>query len=115
MKKVGWSFSIAEDYLNKKLLRLIVFSFVYSKVKEEIVLKMAYEAKRLPTQKSMFIGGVALNCVANGILLWKYFENIYIQPAAETGISWAAQSVYYQYYNSSREVDGKMIWCQGLI
>ena len=53
-------------------------------VTEEIVLKMAKEAKRLTGSKNLCMaGGVALNCVANGKLLKeKIFEGFYIQPAA---------------------------------
>ena len=40
------------------------------KVTEEIVLKIAREAKRLTNAESLCLaGGVALNCVANGMLL----------------------------------------------
>ncbi len=53
-------------------------------VTEEIVIKMAKEAKRLTNSKNICLaGGVALNCVANGKLLKeKIFDNIYIQPAS---------------------------------
>lgn len=54
------------------------------KVTEEVVLKMAAEAKRLTGSKNLCMaGGVALNCVANGVLQDSgLFENIFIQPAA---------------------------------
>lgn len=53
-------------------------------VTEEIVLRMAREARRLTGMKHLCLaGGVALNCVANGRLLReKIFDDIWIQPAA---------------------------------
>ena len=53
-------------------------------VTEEIVLKMAAEAKKLTGfDKICLAGGVALNCVANGKLeKSNIFKDIYIQPAA---------------------------------
>ena len=50
-------------------------------------------------------GGVALNCVANGVLLREnIFENIWIQPAAGDagGALGAALSIWYLYYNQDR-------------
>ena len=55
-------------------------------------------------------GGVALNCVANGILLReKIFENIWIQPAAGDagGALGAALSAWYLHHNSEREVSSE--------
>lgn len=51
---------------------------------EDIVLKLACEAKRITGSSYLCMaGGVALNCVANGKLLREgIFEDIYIQPAA---------------------------------
>lgn len=53
-------------------------------VTEEIVVKMAYEAKRITGEDNLCLaGGVALNCVANSILLKeKIFKNIFVQPAS---------------------------------
>lgn len=53
-------------------------------VTEEIVLRMAREAKRLTGAKHLCLaGGVALNCVANGKLQSAgIFEDIFIVPAA---------------------------------
>ena len=53
-------------------------------VTEEIVIKMAKEAKRITGSDYLCLaGGVALNCVANGKLLKEnLFKDIYIQPAA---------------------------------
>lgn len=54
------------------------------RVTEEIVIKMAKEAKRLTNSENLCMaGGVALNCVANGKLQASgIFKNVYIQPAA---------------------------------
>lgn len=53
-------------------------------VTEEVVIKMAKEAKRLTGAKNLCMaGGVALNCVANGKILNEgIFENIFFQPAS---------------------------------
>lgn len=53
-------------------------------VTEEIVLRMAKEAKRLTGLRHLCLaGGVALNCVANGRLLREQiFDDIWIQPSA---------------------------------
>jgi len=50
----------------------------------EIILKMARCAKVLTGEKNLCLaGGVALNCVANGLLLReKIFDRLWIQPAA---------------------------------
>jgi len=51
---------------------------------EEIVLKLTYHvAKEYNLKNLCLAGGVALNCVANGkILRSKFFDDIWIQPAA---------------------------------
>ena len=75
-------------------------------VTEEIVLKLASEAKRLTNAKNLVMaGGVALNCVANGRLLKeKIFDNIWIQPAAGDagGALGAAYAVEYLYFQNER-------------
>ncbi len=79
------------------------------RVTEEIVLKMAEEAKRLTGAENIVMaGGVALNCVANGKLLRKgTFKNLYIQPAAGDagGALGAAQAAYYIYFGGERTCD----------
>jgi carbamoyltransferase len=64
---------------------------------EEIVLKMATEAKRLTGETNICLaGGVALNCVANSALLREnIFENIFIQPAS--GDAGGALGAAYSY------------------
>jgi carbamoyltransferase len=53
-------------------------------VTEEIMLLLARHVREVTGQKNLCLaGGVALNCVANGIILReKIFDNIWIQPAA---------------------------------
>jgi carbamoyltransferase len=53
-------------------------------VTEEIMVLLARHAREVTGQKNLCMaGGVALNCVANGIILHeKIFEKIWIQPAA---------------------------------
>jgi carbamoyltransferase len=53
-------------------------------VTEEIVLKLARHAREITGKRYLCLaGGVALNCVANGVLLReKIFDDIWIQPAA---------------------------------
>ena len=75
-------------------------------VTEDIVLKMAREAKRLTgASVCCLAGGVALNCVANGKLQRAgIFEDIYIQPAAGDagGALGAALTIHYQYFDQER-------------
>ncbi len=67
-------------------------------VTEEIVLMLSRSiAKEYKIKNLCLAGGVALNCVANGkILKEKYFENIWIQPAAgDAGGSLGAALAYW--------------------
>jgi carbamoyltransferase len=81
-------------------------AFAIQTITEEIVLKMAAEAKRLTnSEKLCLAGGVALNCVANAkIQNSKMFEDIYIQPAAGDagGAIGAALAVNHLYFNEPR-------------
>ena len=83
-------------------------AYAIQQVTEEIVLKMAREAKRLTGSKYLCMaGGVALNCVANGKLIKeKMFEDIFIQPAAGDagGALGAAQLAHHMYYDQERKV-----------
>jgi carbamoyltransferase len=80
-------------------------------VTEEIVIKMAIEAKRLTQADYLCMaGGVALNCVANGKLLREnIFKGIYIQPAAGDagGALGAAQAASHMYFEEARTVNPK--------
>ncbi len=79
-------------------------------ITEEVMLKMAQEAKRLTNSDNLCMaGGVALNCVANGKLLNSgIFKNIFIQPAAGDagGALGAAQAAYYIYFGQERKLSG---------
>lgn len=81
-------------------------------ITEEIVVKMAMEAKRLTESDYLCMsGGVALNCVANGKLLNKgLFKDIFIQPAAGDagGSLGAAYAAYHIYHEKPRAVNGKI-------
>ena len=76
------------------------------KVTEEIIIKLAKDIAKETGEKNLCLaGGVALNCVANGILLReKIFDNIWIQPAAGDagGALGAALSIWYQHHNKER-------------
>lgn len=76
------------------------------KVTEEIIIKLAKDIAKETGEKNLCLaGGVALNCVANGILLReKIFDNIWIQPAAGDagGALGAALSTWYQHHNKER-------------
>jgi carbamoyltransferase len=81
------------------------------RVTEDIVIKMAQEARRLSGAKHLCLaGGVALNCVANGKLQEAgIFDDIFIQPAAGDagGALGAALAAYYIYYNQDRKLSGR--------
>jgi len=80
--------------------------YAIQQVTEEIVYKMAAEAKKLSGSEYLCMaGGVALNCVSNGKLLKsKLFKDIFIQPAAGDagGALGAAQATYYIYFDKPR-------------
>jgi carbamoyltransferase len=80
------------------------------KVTEEIVLRMARHARELTGAKYLCLaGGVALNCVANGVLLReKIFDDIWIPPPAGDagGAMGGALFVHYQLLENERESHG---------
>ncbi len=84
-------------------------AFAIQDVTEEIVLKMAKEAKRITNADYLCMaGGVALNCVANGKLLKEnIFKEIFIQPAAGDagGALGAAQLAHFMYYDQKRIIN----------
>lgn len=74
---------------------------------EEVVLKIAeFIAKETGENNLCLAGGVALNCVANGVLQRsKLFKNIWIQPASGDagGAVGAALAAYYHIFNKPRK------------
>ncbi len=81
------------------------------KVTEEIMLRMAREAQRQTGMKNLVLaGGVALNCVGNGVLLREGpFDHIWIQPAAGDagGALGAASFVWYHLLDKPRQPAGR--------
>ena len=77
-------------------------------VTEEIMVLLARHAREVTGLKNLCLaGGVALNCVANGIILReKIFEKIWIQPAAGDagGALGAALAAWYANKENSRTV-----------
>lgn len=77
------------------------------KVTEEVVMGLAREVKRVTGQSNLCLsGGVALNCVVNGVLQRaNFFENCWVNPAAGDGGSamGAALLIWNQYFNNSME------------
>jgi carbamoyltransferase len=92
-------------------------AYAIQKVTEEIVLKMAKEARRITGSDYLCLaGGVALNCVANGKLLKEnVFKDIFIQPAAGDagGALGAAQIVHYMYFGQERIINDSPDAMQG--
>ena len=82
-------------------------------VTEELVIKLAKEAKRITGCDNLCLaGGVALNCVANGKLQNEnIFKNIFIQPAAGDagGAIGAALAAYHIYYQQERKVNAELM------
>lgn len=77
-------------------------------VTEEIMVALARHAREVTGQKNLCLaGGVALNCVANGIILReKIFERLWIQPAAGDagGALGAALAAWYADGETARTV-----------
>ncbi|NQS99170.1 MAG: carbamoyltransferase [candidate division Zixibacteria bacterium] len=78
-------------------------------VTEEVMMRMARHVRKETGMKNLCLaGGVALNCVANGILLReKVFDRIWIQPAAGDagGALGAALYVWYRYLGNPRKAN----------
>ena len=78
------------------------------RVTEEILVQIAKNIASETGERNLCLaGGVALNCVANGIIYREQiFDNIWIQPAAGDagGALGAALSVWYSYYKCGRKV-----------
>ena len=77
-------------------------------VVEDVVVQIAKGIAKDTGERNLCLaGGVALNCVANGILLKeRIFDNIWIQPASGDagGALGAALSAWYLHNNSERRV-----------
>jgi carbamoyltransferase len=76
-------------------------------VTEEMMLRLARYAREITGQKNLCMaGGVALNCVANGLILReKLFDRIWIQPAAgDAGAAIGAALAAWHGTNSDRRV-----------
>ncbi|MTI37931.1 carbamoyltransferase family protein, partial [Fulvivirga lutimaris] len=103
-KLFGFPRRKAESELEQKHCDL---GLAIQNVTEEIVIKIAKEAKRLTGSKYLCLaGGVALNCVANGKLISEnIFEDVFIQPAAGDagGAPGAALAAYHIYYDQERK------------
>jgi carbamoyltransferase len=80
------------------------------KVTEDVIMRCARHVYRETGQKNLCLaGGVALNCVANGILLREGpFEEIWIQPAAGDagGALGTALFIWYQLLDNPRTATG---------
>ncbi len=76
------------------------------KVAEEIIVKLARNIAKETGHKNICLaGGVALNCVANGVLIReKIFDAVWIQPAAGDagGALGAALVAWHIHYNKNR-------------
>ena len=87
------------------------------KVTEEAVTNIVLHAKKITSSKNLCLsGGVALNCVINGILTKKkIFKDIWIQPASGDagGALGAAQAYYYLGLNRRRITDKDVDSMQG--
>ena len=81
------------------------------KVTEEVVVKLAKGIAEQTGERNLCLaGGVALNCVANGVLLReKIFDNIWIQPAAGDagGALGAALSAWHLHYAKERIISSE--------
>ena len=77
-------------------------------VTNEVVLSIVKNVKKETCQKNLCLaGGVALNCVTNGLILKEnIFENIWVQPAAGDagGSLGSALAVYYDMLKNDRLV-----------
>ncbi|HEX6201917.1 MAG TPA: carbamoyltransferase N-terminal domain-containing protein, partial [Thermoanaerobaculia bacterium] len=77
-------------------------------VTEEAVLRLARHAREATGKRHLCLaGGVALNCVANGLLLREgVFDDLWIQPAAGDagGALGAALAVWHQTFDRPRRV-----------
>ena len=96
----------SDEHFNQKHLDLAAS---IQAVTEEIILKIAGYLRQLTDCENLCLsGGVALNCVANGLLKRKkIFKNIFIQPASGDagGAVGAALYAYYCRFGKERIID----------
>lgn len=80
-------------------------------VTEEIMLKTACHVHEVTGMKNLVMaGGVALNCVGNGVILREGpFDQVWIQPAAGDagGALGTAQFIWHQLLDKPRKIVGK--------
>ncbi|MEM2121954.1 MAG: carbamoyltransferase [Candidatus Woesearchaeota archaeon] len=77
------------------------------KILEEVLIKISKHAKEITGEENLCMaGGVALNSVANGVLLKeKIFENIFVQPAStDAGSAIGAALYFYNCYLNKQRV-----------
>jgi carbamoyltransferase len=86
-------------------------------VTEEVMLRMTRHVHKVTGLRNLCLaGGVALNCVGNGLILRDgLFDNIWIQPAAGDagGALGAALLTWYKYLGNKRKPDGKRDYQKG--
>ena len=108
-KLFGGSPRLPESEITQKEMDLAAS---IQKVTEEIILKLAKSIRSETGEKNLCLaGGVALNCVANGILVKeKIFDNIWIQPAAGDagGSLGAALAVWYLKFKKDRKINTEL-------
>ncbi len=82
------------------------------RVVEDVILKLGQSIFKETGEDNLCLaGGVALNCVANGVLSRsKIFKNIWVQPASgdSGGAVGAALSAWYSHFKKERRVDAKV-------
>ncbi len=92
-----------ESQLNQEHCNL---AYAIQKVTEEVVVLLAKEAKKTTQSNHLCLaGGVALNCVANGVLeREKIFDEVFIQPAAgDAGGALGAALISYYLKNPHQD------------
>lgn len=79
-------------------------------VTEEVVLHLAKAVKKMTNEKNLVMaGGVALNCVANGVLLKSgLFDNVWVQPASgDSGGALGCALAYYHLHQKKERILSK--------
>jgi len=83
-------------------------AYAFQKVTEKLVLNLCYEIQKITQSRNLCLaGGVALNCVINGIIKDnKVFDNVFIQSASGDagGALGCALAVYHQYFGQERKI-----------